>query len=628
MLIQPALSVLCRFLASRNGCKQLILFFSDISIREIHMQDDVQGSSAYIRKLFLFNHGVGLAVGGAFPFVAYSMLGEEALTLPFFVICLAAGLCLGAASFWFVRQTLKKQLRQQLLALNELLGEDAADNSHQTVEGLFVAVDNTVEKVRHLINTLQTTIDEFVPHYQALADSSRYLSARAEDGLQAAQKARGDVDRMHQKQQEVISQVETLTSRSQDEAALSRELSASLEEMAGALEHSSQKFLETTRDVDEMVSSIQEATGQAEQVVHSTESTAHDLDQIGDALDRLRTGVASSAERAAAVKNDAEQGVSVVKSFTSEMDRIDEESQKAITAMQRLNRQAAEVTKIIEVIKDLVSDTELLAFNAAIIAAKAGAEGRGFSVVAEEIRDLADRTTTSADEIEAIIKSIRKDTEQVNTSVESTGHFIGRGKELSRSTAEALGKIVGSSSQAAQDSQDFSQQAAEQGLRARNMIDQAGNSLRSVRAIVETMEQQNAAISRIDSGVDEMKSAADQIARGFDEQVKANREFDRSLMAREEQIQVISEATRYQMETVEKIFNHFGLSEERLYGNAEKARVIIDEINALENLAQQLRELASSFQEEAAFADETEKLVSQQEEIVASQREDASDNAE
>jgi methyl-accepting chemotaxis protein len=292
--------------------------------------------------------------------------------------------------------------------------------------------------------------------------------------------------------------------------------------------------------------------------------------------------------------------------------------------MQRLNRQTAEVTKIIEVIKDLVSDTELLAFNAAIIAAKAGAEGRGFSVVAEEIRDLADRTTTSADEIETIIKSIRKDTEQVNTSVESTGHFIGRGKELSFSTAEALSKIVKSSSQAAGDSHELSQQAAEQGLRARTLIDQAGSNLRSVRAIVSTMEEQSAAISRVDAGVDEMKSAADQIARGFDEQVKANREFDCSLTAREEQIQAIFEATRFQMETVENIFTHFGRSEERLCGNAAKARIIIDEINAMENLAEQLRELAACFQGEKPKIETAEVIVPQEtpEEVVENTEEE------
>jgi methyl-accepting chemotaxis protein len=571
------------------------------------MHTPAQGSSTYLRKLFLFNHGAGLIIGGCFPLVSYLILGDVALKPSFFLLCLVSGFCLGAASYWFVRQTLKNQLQQQLFVLRDLLGEEVNLNTGQTVESLLEAVNHTVTKVNDLIRNLQVTVDEFYPHYQKLSDSSRYLSARAEDGLQAARKARTDVDQMHQKQQAVIKQVENLTSSSQDEAALSRELSASLEEMAGALEHSAQKFQETTRDVDEMVSSIQNATTQAEQMANITENTAHDLDQIGEALDRLRSGVTSNADSAAAVKDDAEQGVKIVQTFTTEMERIDEESHKAITAMQRLTRQAAEVTKIIEVIKDLVSDTELLAFNAAIIAAKAGAEGRGFSVVAEEIRDLADRTTTSADEIENIIKSIRKDTEQVNTTVESTGHFIGRGKDLSRSTADALGKIVTSSSQAAADSHALSQQTAEQGLRARSLIDQAGSSLRSVKEIVETLEKQNAAIGRIDSGVDEMKAAADKIANGFDEQVKANREFDRSLSAREDQIQAIFEATRFQMETVDKIFTHFGRSEERLSGNAEKSRIMIDEINELEVLAEQLRDLASCFQGKFVKSDEQGK---------------------
>lgn len=557
-------------------------------------------SSSYLRRLFLFNHGAGLLAGGCFPFVASMLLGSDALRPGFFLTCLIAGFCLGAASYWFVRQTLRNHLQQQLAALHRLLGEETQARSDQTVESLFAAVNCTVDKVSDLIGRLQTTVEELVPRYQTLADASRYLSARAEDGLLAARDARADVDGMYQKQQAVIRQVEALNLRAQDEAALSRELSASLEEMAGALEHSSQKFLETTRNVDEMVNSIQNAASQATQMAHITERTAQDMDQIGEALDRLRSGVAKNAESSAAVKQDAEQGVRVVETFTSEMDRIDEESRKAIAAMQRLTRQTAEVTKIIEVIKDLVSDTELLAFNAAIIAAKAGAEGRGFSVVAEEIRDLADRTTASAEDIEKIIRSIRQDTEQVNATVESTGHFIGRGKDLSRSTAEALVKIVDSSSQAVTDSHDLSRQTAEQGVRARSLIEQAGSSLRSVKAIVATLERQNEAIERIDAGVDEMKAASDQIARGFDEQVKANREFDRSLSAREEQVRAIFEATRYQMETVEKIFGHFGHSEERLTGNAHKARIILDEINALETLAAQLRELATCFQGEGA----------------------------
>lgn len=551
---------------------------------------------SYLRKLFLFNHGAGLILGAIFPLFATLLLGPEAITLPFFVACLGAGFLLGAVSFLFVRATLKRQLHQQLEQLRELTGAESTQAGGETIEGLHVEVARTVGEVRELLNALRATVDEFVPHYRGLADASSYLSARTDDGLQAAQNARNDVDGMYRKQQEVMRETENLNNRAQDEAAISRELSASLEAMAGALEHSTQKFVETTRGVDEVVEAIRQATAQVGQVARSMESTAHDLDGINGALDALRQAVAASAGQADGVKSDAENGLLVVESFIQEMTRIDQESQKAVAAMQRLTRQTVEVTKILEVIKELVSDTELLAFNAAIIAAKAGAEGRGFSVVAEEIRDLADRTTASAGEIEAIVKSIREDTGQVGATVESTGRFIGRGMELSRNTGDALRKILASSTQAATESSQLADSTGEHGQRVRALVDDAGRSLRSVRSIAQAMQRQEDAVGRIQAGVGEMKAAADQVARGFDEQVRANREFDRSLLAREEQVRAICEATRFQMATVTEILDHFSRSEQRLHGNAGKARVIMQEIAALEGLTRQLHELAARFQ--------------------------------
>lgn len=556
--------------------------------------------SSYLRKLFFFNHGVGLVVGALLSLAARLILGPEVTSLTFLAACLLSGFLLGAASFLFVRATLKQQLRQQLEQLQGLLGPAAAASDTETIEALYATVARTVEEVRGLLHSLSTTVDEFVPHYQTLADASRYLSARTEDGLLAAQHARSDVDGMHSKQQEVMRETENLTGRAQDEAAISRELSASLEAMAGALEHSTQKFLETTRGVDEVVGAIHQATSQVDQVARSMETTAHDLDGINEALDALRQAVAAGADQAGGVKSDAEHGLQVMETFIQEMLRIDQESQKAVVAMQRLTVQTAEVTKILEVIKELVSDTELLAFNAAIIAAKAGAEGRGFSVVAEEIRDLADRTTASAGEIEAIVKSIREDTRQVGATVESTGRFIGRGTELSRHTGDALRKILTSSTRAADESNQLADSTGAHGQRVRALVEDAGRSLRSVRAIAQAMQRQEAAVGRIQAGVGEMKAAADQVAHGFDEQVRANREFDRSLLAREEQVRAIFAATRFQMETVTRILEHFSRSEQRLCGNASKAKVINQEIAELEGLSRQLHELTAKFQGEGA----------------------------
>jgi methyl-accepting chemotaxis protein len=551
---------------------------------------------SYLKKVFFATHLTGLVAGGLFPFVVSPIIGPAALSWPFFLSCLAMGIGVGAALFFFVRITLKSQLRQQLELLRPLAGDVAL--SGDTVEDLHAALVASVGQVEAMIGKLLTTVDTFVPHFRSLAESSRYLSERAHDGLAAARSTRTDVENMEHKQQQVMAQVQTLADRAQDEAAISRELYASMEEMAEAMEHSNAKFLETTTSVDEMASSVLEVAAQADEIAQSVEGTARDLDDIGDSLAKIRAGAAASAQAAGTVKKDAESGLLVVKTSMDEMERIEGESQRAMTAMQRLSRQTGEVAKIIEVIRELVSDTELLAFNAAIIAAKAGEEGRGFAVVAEEIRDLADRTTNSAQDIQRIVQAIGGDTREVTEAVEATGMRIAKGKQLSLSTGEALREIVESANQAAASSEEIAEQTGKQGARAKSLLDDAGHSLRSVKAIARAMQEQQIAIVRIQEGVGQMKSAADQIARGMDEQVRANREFGKGLAERETQVQGINEATRFQMATAQRIFSHFASSEKRLSSNAEKAAVILQEIAQLEKLAALLRDLAGAFNQQ------------------------------
>jgi methyl-accepting chemotaxis protein len=551
---------------------------------------------SYLKKVFFTTHLTGLAAGVLFPFVVSPLIGPAARSWPFILSCVVMGVGLGAALFIFVRITLKSQLRQQLELLRPLAGDIAM--SGDTVEALHAALETSVGQVETMIGKLLTTVDTFVPHYRSLAESSRYLSERAHDGLAAARSTRTDVESMEQKQQQVMGQVQTLADRAQDEAAISRELSASLEEMSEAMEHSNAKFFETTTSVDEMASSVLEVAAQADEIAQSVEGTARDLDDIGASLAKIRAGGAASAQAAVTVKQDAENGLLVVKTSMNEMERIEEESQRAMTAMQRLSRQTGEVAKIIEVIRELVSDTELLAFNAAIIAAKAGEEGRGFAVVAEEIRDLADRTTNSAQDIQRIVQAIGGDTREVTAAVEATGMRIAKGKQLSLSTGEALRKIVESASQAAGTSEEIAEQTGKQGTRAKSLLDDAGHSLRSVKAIARAMQEQQIAIVRIQEGVNQMKSAADQIARGMDEQVRANREFGKGLAERETQVQAINEATRFQLATAQRVFSHFASSEKRLSSNAAKAAVILQEIAQLEKLAVLLREHAGAFQQQ------------------------------
>ncbi|NCO51690.1 MAG: hypothetical protein GW875_06295 [Deltaproteobacteria bacterium] len=548
---------------------------------------------SYLKKVFVFTHLIGLFAGFLFPGVASFLIGGQSLTLPFFVLSLFFGYAMAISSFLFVRGTLKKQLRQQLQVLQPLTGE--LEIGEETLESLAATLQKGVAQVHKILEQTLGTADQLIPHFRSLAQASLYLVDRANDGLSASQITRKDVEIMENKQSDVEVLMRQISHRSQDEAALSNELSASLEEMALAIDHSTMKFIETTTAVEEMTASVREVATQAEEIARSVEATSQSLDTIGDSFEKIRSGTDHSNQQIQQVKVDAEAGLTMMQQSLKETEQVVTNSAMATSAMGRLAQQAQQVSKIIGVIQDLVSDTELLAFNAAIIAAKAGDEGKGFAVVAEEIKDLADRTTTSAQDIQLITQAIRSDTSEALQAVEATAERIVRGRELALNTDEALQKIVNSVLLASASATEINQLTTSQGAQAQNLLKDASTSLRSVRAVARAMREQRTGINRIQDGVTEMKSASDQMARGMEEQVRATRELDRGLTEREDQVAAMSEANHFQQEASQRLIQHFSTAEERLKKNVARASAIAAEIAELESLTAKLHDLGRTF---------------------------------
>lgn len=548
---------------------------------------------SYLKKVFFFTHLMGLLEAILFPLIARPVVGPATLEPPFILLSLLFGYGLAVSSFLFVRGTLKKQLRQQLLLLMPLTGE--VQSTDETLESLSRTLDKGVHQVQEMMEKILTTADQLVPHYRSLAQASLFLLDRANDGLAASQITRKDVEVMEAKQEDVAGLMRQLSHRSQDEAALSRQLSASLEEMALAVDHSTMKFNETTTAVEEMTASVREVANQADGITRSVEGTAQSLDRIGDSFEQIRKGASSSNVSVKQVKTDAEEGLKLMQQSLEETEQVVAGSIQASTAMDRLSKQAQQVGKIIGVIKDLVSDTELLAFNAAIIAAKAGEEGKGFAVVAEEIKDLADRTTSSAQDIQRIIHAIGKDTGVAMQAVETTAGRIEQGRELALRTDEALQKIVSSVDLASAAADEINQLTIDQGNEAQNLLKDAGNGLRSVRAVARAMKEQRTGINRIQDGVSEMKSASDQVARGMEEQVRATHDLDRGLSEREDQVAAMNEANRFQQDASQRLITHFTKAEDRLKKNVSRASALAEEIAELEQLTSRLHKFGRRF---------------------------------
>jgi methyl-accepting chemotaxis protein len=197
-------------------------------------------------------------------------------------------------------------------------------------------------------------------------------------------------------------------------ASASTQISSSTEELAAGAQEQSSQSAEVAGAVEEMTKTIMENSRNA-----------------GD--------TATTAKKA---KDTAVEGGDVVRQTVDGMKEIAKVVNKSADTVKALGKSSDQIGEIISVIDDIADQTNLLALNAAIEAARAGEQGRGFAVVADEVRKLAERTTKATKEIASMIKQIQTDTKEAVISMDEGTKKVGEGIELADRAGASLEEIV------------------------------------------------------------------------------------------------------------------------------------------------------------------------------------------
>jgi methyl-accepting chemotaxis protein len=197
----------------------------------------------------------------------------------------------------------------------------------------------------------------------------------------------------------------------------------------------------------------QAATGMASAVQQMTAS----IDQISE---HARTAQQVSVESGSL----SEQGGRIVDDTAREMECIADTVNESARIIEQLGKHSESISAIVNVIKEIADQTNLLALNAAIEAARAGEQGRGFAVVADEVRKLAERTTKSTTEISDMIGAIQQGTKGAVDSMKSGVTRVAEGVTLSRRAGESIAKIQQGTQEVRQSVGDISNAMSEQSL--------------------------------------------------------------------------------------------------------------------------------------------------------------------
>lgn len=238
---------------------------------------------------------------------------------------------------------------------------------------------------------------------------------------------------------------------------LSHNLESSRQDELGQLQRAMQSMTVGLREliggisdgVTQIASAAEQLSAVTEQTSAGVNSQKVETDQVATAMNQMAATVqevARNAEEAseAAVAADlqAREGDKVVGEAIAQIERLATEVGNSTIAMGDLKRESDKIGSVLDVIKSVAQQTNLLALNAAIEAARAGEAGRGFAVVADEVRSLAQRTQKSTEEIEELIVGLQTGTQQVATIMDNSRGLTDSSVELTRRAGSALESIT------------------------------------------------------------------------------------------------------------------------------------------------------------------------------------------
>lgn len=274
-----------------------------------------------------------------------------------------------------------------------------------------------------------------------------------------------------------------------------------LRQVIGELQNAAEQLSTSALQLTGSADSVANASGQQSE---AAASMAASVEEVTVSVNHVADSAREAARLAQEAGDQSEQGSTVINRAVTGMRSIADSIQSATTRMTELRDRTGEISRVVGVIREVADQTNLLALNAAIEAARAGEQGRGFAVVADEVRKLAERTAVSTTEISQLIGTIQHSVGDVSGVMEHCATSATDGVQVANQAGEAIVRINASAQAVDSVVGDISNALREQGAAANDIA-------RNVERIAEMAEQNAGVVEQTSVAAHNLHDMAKQI---------------------------------------------------------------------------------------------------------------------